>query len=136
MNIRVEQLKEALKELDVRREAINAQIIELTYTDKYEELQKKEEQRIKDMQARIAELAAQKKVTEREKQLAADRKAAAKRIKDLETALAQAEADAEEQWKKDNADFMQLAEDDAKEVGVELPAEPEPEEEPEEEKGE
>lgn len=134
MNIRVEQLKEALKELDVRREAINAQIIELTYTEKYEDLQKKEEQRIKDMQARIAELAAQKKVAEREKQLAADRKAAAKRIKDLETALAQAEADAEEQWKKDNADFMQLAEDDAKEVGVELPAdEPEAQEEEKEE---
>ena len=134
MNIRVEQLKEALKELDVRREAINAQIIELTYTEKYEDLQKKEEQRIKDMQARIAELAAQKKVAEREKQLTADRKAAAKRIKDLETALAQAEADAEEQWKKDNADFMQLAEDDAKEVGVELPAdEPEAQEEEKEE---
>lgn len=120
MNFRVEQLRKSLQDLEVRREAIIAQMIELTYNDAYEEAKEKEEQRIADMRTQLANLAAQKKAAEREAKIQEERKAAAKRIKDLEAALAKAMEEAEADFAKENEDFLKIADDAKKDLEAAL----------------
>lgn len=137
MNVIILKLKSELEALDKRREMIIAQMVELSYNDAYAEAKAKEEARIADMQARLAAIAVQKKAAEKEAKIQAERKAAAKRIKDLEAALAKAEEEAAADFQKENDEFLAIADDAEKELDPQ-PEEPEVEEpeveEPEEEK--
>lgn len=137
MNVIILKLKSELEALEKRREMIIAQMVELAYNDAYAEAKAKEEARIADMQARLAAIAVQKKAAEKEAKIQAERKAAAKRIKDLEAALAKAEEEAAADFQKENDEFLSIADDAEKELDPQ-PEEPEVEEpeveEPEEEK--
>lgn len=132
MNVIILKLKSELEALEKRREMIIAQMVELAYNDAYAEAKAKEEARIADMQARLAAIAVQKKAAEKEAKIQAERKAAAKRIKDLEAALAKAEEEAAADFQKQNDEFLAIADDAEKELDPQPEVEePEVEEEPE-----
>lgn len=132
MNVIILKLKSELEALEKRREMIIAQMVELAYNDAYAEAKAKEEARIADMQARLAAIAVQKKAAEKEAKIQAERKAAAKRIKDLEAALAKAEEEAAADFQKENDEFLAIADDAEKELDPQPEVEePEVEEEPE-----
>ena len=133
MNVIILKLKSELEALEKRREMIIAQMVELAYNDAYAEAKAKEEARIADMQARLQAIAVQKKAAEKEAKIQAERKAAAKRIKDLEAALAKAEEEAAADFQKENDEFLAIADDAEKELNPQPEVEePEVEEEPEE----
>lgn len=134
MNVIITQLKTELENLEKRREMIIAQMVELAYNDAYAGAKAKEDQRIAEMQNRLASIAAEKKAKEREAKIQAERKAAAKRVKDLEASLAKAEEEAQADFDKDNKEFLALAEDAEKELDPQPKPDPEdnPEDDPEE----
>lgn len=116
MNVIILKLKSELEALEKRREMIIAQMVELAYNDAYAEAKAKEEARIADMQARLAAIALQKKAAEKEAKIQAERKAAAKRIKDLEAALAKAEEEAAADFQNENDEFLAIADDAEEEL--------------------
>ncbi len=132
MNVIILKLKSELEALEKRREMIIAQMVELAYNDAYAEAKAKEEARIADMQARLAAIALQKKAAEKEAKIQAERKAAAKRIKDLEAALAKAEEEAAADFQKENDEFLSIADDAEKELDPQPEVEEPEVEEPEE----
>ncbi len=132
MNVIILKLKSELEALEKRREMIIAQMVELAYNDAYAEAKAKEEARIADMQERLAAIALQKKAAEKEAKIQAERKEAAKRIKDLEAALAKAEEEAAADFQKENDEFLAIADDAEKELDPQPEVEEPEVEEPEE----